>query len=134
MSGKCSRHRATNLLAVLAALVLFASGAALLGGGIRLLLLGGSAYYTLAGGTLMLVAVLLWRGRAAAAWLYLALLVATWAWALWETGGNGWALIPRVGFLTGLGLVFLLPPVLRRIGAERCWGRWRWWCWWWRGL
>ena len=119
MSGKCSRHRATNLLAVLAALVLFASGAALLGGGIRLLLLGGSAYYTLAGGTLMLVAVLLWRGRAAAAWLYLALLVATWAWALWETGGNGWALIPRVGFLTGLGLVFLLPPVLRRIGAER---------------
>lgn len=92
-------------------------GAGLLTGGIKLLTLGGSAYYAISGLALLAVAVLLWRGMKAAAWLYAAFLLFTWAWAIWEVGFNGWALVPRVGLFTGLGLVFLLPWTARGIGC-----------------
>lgn len=120
MSGTNTLRRTPGPLVMAVAAALFVCGAALLAGGAKLLTLGGSAYYALAGAALAAVAVLLWRGRASAAWLYLAVLIATWIWALWETGGNGWALVPRVGFLTGLGLVFLLPAVVRHLGCARC--------------
>lgn len=119
MPSNTPQKRTSLVLVILAALVILICGVTLLIGGIRLLILGGSCYYGIAGGALTIVAVLLWRRRAEAAWLYLALLGATWAWAVWETGGNGWALIPRVAFLTGLGLVFLLPPVVRQLGYDR---------------
>ena len=118
MSGNTPLRRTPSALVMVVAAVIALSGAGLLAGGVKLLMLGGSAYYVLVGAALVAVAVLLWRGRAAAGWLYLAMLVLTWGWALWETGGNGWALIPRVGFLTGLGLVFLLPAVMRHLGCE----------------
>lgn len=104
------------LIARVLAGLLALSGLGLLAGGIKLLTLGGSAYYLLAGIALLVSAALLWRGNKRAALLYAALLVLTWLWALWETGGNGWAMVPRVGLLTGLGLVFLLPPVARFLG------------------
>lgn len=117
MSGIGTSQPGRSPVALLVSVVLALSGVALAAGGVRLLTLGGSPYYLLAGAALLACAVLLWRGKRAAAWLYLALLLVTWGWALWETGGNGWALVPRVGFLTGLGLVFLLPPVVRHIGC-----------------
>ncbi|MGD9663668.1 MAG: membrane-bound PQQ-dependent dehydrogenase, glucose/quinate/shikimate family [Novosphingobium sp.] len=108
--------KGAGILARILALVLALGGLGLTAGGVKLLTLGGSAYYVLAGLVLLAVAVLLWRGRKVSAYLYLALLVITWIWALWETGGNGWAMVPRVALLTGFGLFFLLPPVARYLG------------------
>ncbi|MFD2579241.1 hypothetical protein ACFSTD_12930 [Novosphingobium colocasiae] len=88
-------------------------------GGAQLLLLHGSAYYALSGLALLATAFWLWRGNPNSIWVYLALLAITWIWALWETGGNGWALVPRTAFLTGLALVFLCPPILRHTGHVR---------------
>ncbi|WP_374414361.1 membrane-bound PQQ-dependent dehydrogenase, glucose/quinate/shikimate family [Novosphingobium colocasiae] len=107
-------------------LILAICGAALLLGGAQLLLLHGSAYYALSGLALLATAFWLWRGNPKSIWVYLALLTVTWIWALWETGGNGWALVPRTAFLTGLALVFLCPPILRHtghVGAARSGGR-----------
>lgn len=100
---------------VLAAILLLVGGV-LLVGGIDLLRLSGSPYYAVAGVVLLATAVLLWRGSRAAPWLYAGFLAATWLWAMWETGGNGWALVPRVGFFSVLGLAFLLPGVVRHCG------------------
>lgn len=91
-------------------------GAASLVGGARLLWLGGSPYYVLSGAVLLLCAAGLWRRNPTSLWIYLAFLVMTWLWALWETAGNGWALVPRTALPTGLGLAFLLPPVLHHVG------------------
>ncbi|MES2492836.1 MAG: membrane-bound PQQ-dependent dehydrogenase, glucose/quinate/shikimate family [Pseudomonadota bacterium] len=117
MPGNNARRGFPGVLLTIVAVVILLAGGTLLAGGVKLITLGGSPWYALAGGALVLIAVLLWRGRPAAAWLYLALLVLTWGWAMWETGGNGWALLPRVGFLSVLGLAFLLPPVVRHLGC-----------------
>jgi quinoprotein glucose dehydrogenase len=116
MEGTVPTRANPRFVVMLVAAVLALTGAALGAGGVRLLMLGGSPYYLVVGLTLVIAAILLWRGRALALWLFLAVLGGTWLWALWETGGNGWALLPRVGFLTALALVFLLPPVVRHLG------------------
>src|SRR3546814_10214109 len=36
------------------------------------------------------------RGRISGGWIYVAVVFCTLVWALWEVGGNGWALVPRV--------------------------------------
>ncbi|MGE0668104.1 MAG: hypothetical protein AB7O49_16230 [Sphingomonadales bacterium] len=89
--------------------LLFLIGAVLAAGGVQLLLLGGSPYYAVAGAALAVCAVLLWLGRRTGAWLYLAILLGTWAWAIWEVGFDGWQLMPRVLLLTVLGLWLLMP-------------------------
>lgn len=106
------------LLLVLGGLVCLI-GAALAAAGLWLAALGGSWYYILAGATLVATGVLLARRRAAALWLYAALLVATMAWALWEVGFDFWALAPRGDVLAVLGAVLALPWVVRRLGATR---------------
>src|SRR3546814_13993413 len=40
--------------------------------------------------------LLLMRGRILGGWIYVVILFCTLVWALWEVGGNGWALVPRV--------------------------------------
>ena len=123
MEGTVPTRAKAGVTVLLVAALLALTGAALGAGGVRLLTLGGSPYYLIVGLALFIAGVQVWRGRAAALWLYLAVLGGTWLWALWETGGNGWALVPRVGFLTGLALVFLLPPVVRHLGwADRARG------------
>lgn len=99
------RGRPPRIFAVL----LFLIGAALAAGGMQLVLLGGSLYYAVAGAALILSAILLWRGRRTGAWLYLLILLGTWAWAFWEVGLDGWQLMPRVLLFTLLGLWLLMP-------------------------
>lgn len=78
------------------AVVLILIGLVLAAGGGWLAVLGGSWYYLLAGIGLVVSGLLLFRGRAEGVWLYWLVFLATLVWALWEAGGDGWALVPRV--------------------------------------
>ncbi len=93
-----------------------AFGAILAAGGLWLLTLGGSSYYMLAGVGYLVAGALLWRRRATGAWLMLALLSITIAWALWEVGADYWALFPRV--LLPAGLAMLALAGARRFAAN----------------
>src|SRR5690606_29598232 len=105
----------SHRLALVLAFVLAAIGLALAAGGIWLITLGGSAYYAIAGIALCVTAWLLFRGSAAAVWLYGAVFLATVVWAFWETGADAWALVPRiVGPAVLLVLVLLVAPLLRK--------------------
>jgi glucose dehydrogenase len=94
-------------------------GALLTGDGLWLLMLGGSAYYILLGIGYVASGVLLWRRRAAGAWVAVALFAATVAWALWEVGLNYWAVSPRV--LLPAGLAFLALLATLRFPANKSW-------------
>ncbi len=83
------------LIMILAAVIALVS-LPLIGGGAYLIVLGGSWYYALAGVALLVTAVLLLRRSRLAVWVYALTFAATLAWALWESGLNGWAQIPRL--------------------------------------
>jgi quinate dehydrogenase (quinone) len=97
---------------IFAALILLIA-AAFLFGGIQLIGVGGSWYYLIAGLALAAAGVLIWRRKRAGAQLYGVLLAVTFLWALFEAGGDLWALMPRVSFLAVIGL-WLLTPFFRR--------------------
>lgn len=82
--------------------------------GLYLLSLGGSFYYVLAGILATLCGVLLYQRRASSVALYWLLLVGTIIWSLWESGFNGWALIPRLDIVLVLGVLLWLA----RIGSD----------------
>ncbi|MDX3926943.1 MAG: membrane-bound PQQ-dependent dehydrogenase, glucose/quinate/shikimate family [Shinella sp.] len=99
----------TRILAV----VLLLIGAVLAIGGAYLLYLGGSAYYVLAGIGLLISGYLLFRLRTLGAAVYGVVFILTVAWAFWEVGLRGWALVPRViPPAVLLVLVLLTLPVL----------------------
>src|SRR5438874_666317 len=82
-------------------------------GGAWLLALGGSPYYLPAGIALVAAGVLVFRGRAAGAWLYGAFFLVTILWSYYEVGLNGWGLLPRLfGLALLMILVLLLAPTL----------------------
>ena len=84
-------------------------------GGAWLVSLGGSWYYLIAGAAMIAAGVLLFLGRRAGAWLYLAIFAGTVIWAIWESGADPWALVPRlVGPTVLLALVALLLPLIDR--------------------
>jgi quinoprotein glucose dehydrogenase len=93
-------------------------GLALVGLGIRLIGLGGSAYYAVAGLAVTVAAMLLWRRDRRGAWLYGVMLLGTLAWALWESGLDGWALAPRLLGPMVFG-AWLLMPWTRRVLGQR---------------
>jgi quinoprotein glucose dehydrogenase len=95
------------------AIVLFLLGLLLGAGGVELALLGGSLYYAVTGAVLVVAAVLLWRGRRAGMWLYMAMVAHTALWSVWEIGLDGWSLASRLGLFVLLGLYFLLPHTRR---------------------
>ena len=92
---------------ILSAIVMLA-GVGMALPGAYLLSLGGSAYYLLAGLGLFVAGVLYWRGRPSGVRLFVFILIATVIWSLWESGLDGWALLPRLGLLLGLGIAILL--------------------------
>src|SRR5690348_8944912 len=104
------------------ALVLMAIGLTLLIGGGYLVSLGGSPYYLLCGSIVLASGAFLWQRRAEGAALYGVMLLASLTWALWESGYNGWALMPRVMAPSVLGMVFLIPPIRRSL--VRRWPAW----------
>jgi len=79
----------------------------LIGGGAYLIMLGGSWYYLPAGLAILATAYFLFRRSRLAIWIFLATFAATVAWALWESGFNGWAQVPRI-FVPFVVLVLLL--------------------------
>lgn len=83
---------AARILAVLIASI----GLALTAGGAYLLYLGGSPYYLVCGVAMVAVSCLLWRTDPRACLLYGLIFLATTVWALWESGLDGWALVPRL--------------------------------------
>ncbi|PVM87682.1 membrane-bound PQQ-dependent dehydrogenase, glucose/quinate/shikimate family [Caulobacter radicis] len=88
-------------------------------GGAWLAVLGGSPYYVLAGIGLLIAGVLVARLKPAGAIVYFVIFALTVVWALWETGLDGWALVPRlVAPLVILLLVVLSLPVLTRRGSK----------------
>ena len=90
-------------------------GLALLGGGGWLIFLNGSPYYLLAGAGVIASGVLLIRRHPAAGFVYAAVLAATLAWAIWESGLVYWSLVPRLVAPAVLGVFLLLVlPATRK--------------------
>jgi len=79
--------------------------------GVYLATLGGSVYYLLAGIFVLLSAILIFRRQRAGLYLFGLVFLVTLIWSLWEVGLDGWALMPRLVFLTVAGLWLLLPMV-----------------------
>lgn len=109
------------LLPLITGSIVAAIGVILLIGGVWLAALGGSAYYLIAGGAMLVAGVLLMRGRILGGWIYAAVLFCTLVWALWEVGGNGWALVPRLV----APIVLLLLVIFAMAGLSRRPRRWR---------
>lgn len=112
-----ARSQAHGLAAALARAfggLLTLLGLPLVIGGGWLIALGGSPYYLLAGLGLITSGVLLAQLKAAGAWVYIAVFIATFFWALWEVGLNGWALTPRLvaPAVLLIGVILFLPVLM----------------------
>jgi quinoprotein glucose dehydrogenase len=104
------------ILAITSAVIgILALGLVVLGG--WLAYLGGSWAYVLLGLSLVVVAWLIARRRAAALHLYAVVLLAVLGWSLWEVGLDWWQLMPRGWLLVLLGIWLWLPLVRRRLTA-----------------
>ncbi|PZQ50160.1 MAG: membrane-bound PQQ-dependent dehydrogenase, glucose/quinate/shikimate family [Rhodovulum sulfidophilum] len=83
-------------------------GLVLGGGGLWLAALGGSWYYLIAGAALVVAGVLMSRRAPAGFALFAAVALLTVPWALWETGGAFWGLVPRLAPWLVMGIVAAL--------------------------
>jgi quinoprotein glucose dehydrogenase len=110
----------TRIFAIV--LLLYALGLAIPGG--VLLSLGGSGFYLLAGIVSLGCAILLWRGDSRAVSIFAALLVATLLWAVWESGWDGWALLPRIGLPILLGLWFAAASARSALHGSQRFATW----------
>jgi len=110
--------RARGQRRLLLALVLATIGVTLTAGGVLLLREGGSAYYLCAGLLVVLAAILAARGDRRTMAVYALLLLGTLVWAIWESGGDAWALQARLAAPLVLGL-WVFWPWLARIGMKR---------------
>ncbi|HZQ40524.1 MAG TPA: hypothetical protein VFA87_07015, partial [Rhizomicrobium sp.] len=105
---------------ILSFLLLLITGLGLALPGAYLATIGGSLYYVVAGLLILVSAFLVLRRRVLGICLYWAVLLVTFAWSLWEVGLDGWALMPRLVFLSvgALWLLWLAPtdqPVSSRM-------------------
>lgn len=117
-----AKNRGFGYWAVVAlAVIMIVFGLPIMAGGVWLLSLGGSFYYAIAGLGLLVSAFFLIRRSIIGVWIYLATFAFTLVWALWESGLNGWAQVPRLVAPTViLVLVLLTIPALRgRLGISR---------------
>jgi quinoprotein glucose dehydrogenase len=92
-------------------LLLVITGLALALPGAYLAMLGGSYYYVIAGVLILISAFLVLRGSSAGIGLFWLVLLGTLVWSLSEVGLDGWALMPRLVFLSvaALWLLWLVP-------------------------
>ncbi|MQW86694.1 glucose/quinate/shikimate family membrane-bound PQQ-dependent dehydrogenase [Sinorhizobium saheli] len=104
------------MLVVVTAIVFAVIGLATAAGGAKLVMLGGSPYYLIAGIGFLLTAILLFRRKGAALWVYTLVVVGSLAWAIWEVGFDWWQLGPRGGVIILLGLWLLTPRIRRPLG------------------
>ena len=113
-------HRRGSWPAIVLGSFIALFGVALMVGGAWLVAVGGSWYYLPAGVVLLAAGVLLARGNFLGMWIYFAFFAATFVWALWEVGLDGWALVARLfAFSVLLVLGVLVRPTLRP--APRPW-------------
>ncbi|MCO6389470.1 PQQ-binding-like beta-propeller repeat protein [Aliihoeflea aestuarii] len=97
---------------ILSAIILLI-GISLAGQGAWLASLGGSWFYVIMGVGLIISAGLLWDRRPTGLSVYALTLLLTLGWALWESGFDWWALSARGSLLVALGVLLLLPPMVR---------------------
>ncbi len=99
------------------------SGALMTVLGVYLLYLGGSVYYFCAGLAALLTTRWLVQGRIVAIHLYGVLLFLTALWALYESGPDFLALLPRLAFWLVISIWFLTPGYRASLGnpLERNW-------------
>lgn len=112
---------AWRIAAIVLPLFIGLFGLAMFGGGVWLIAVGGSWYYGLAGLALLAGAVQLLRKQRAGQIVIALAWAASMAWALWEAGFDGWALVPRI---VGISVLFILallvsPVVNAAAGARR---------------
>jgi len=86
--------------------------------GLYLVTLGGSWYYLLAGLAIAATAMLLWKRRVEALWLYAAIVLGTVIWAVAEIRFDWWQLVPRGDIIFLVGLFLLTPWITRRLHAR----------------
>ncbi len=110
-----TNQSAVRSRAYLLALVLLGFGGVLVVGGSHLWALGGSSYYGLAGLAICVSAVLIVFGFRLAVVLFWLMLLATVAWALWESGPDLWALAPRIALPLVFGAWLLTPWTWRKL-------------------
>lgn len=103
---------------ILTAVVFFLVGLFLTGGGAWLISLGGNWYYLIAGIGFLLTAVLLFRRKSQALWLYALVLLGTLGWAIYEVGFDWWQLGSRGGVPVLLALWLLVPWVRRKLDGS----------------
>ncbi|WP_163269883.1 PQQ-binding-like beta-propeller repeat protein [Chelativorans alearense] len=88
-------------------------GAVLAAGGVWLAALGGSWFYLLWGVLLVVSGALILVRRAVGLTVYgISVLIAL-GWALWEVGFDWWALTARGSLVMVIGILLLLPPLVR---------------------
>ncbi len=107
------------MLRIILSLIILLLGAAIAVGGVALIQAGGSWYYLALGVALIASGGLLLGRRPSGLTLYALTLVVTLIWSIWEVGFDLWALAPRGGLLFGLGLLLLLPWVVRGMRPRR---------------
>ncbi len=99
------------------ALLLQLFGATLTIGGVMLVGLGGSPYYLIVGLALVAAGGLLFARRREGAMLYVAVLIGTIGWAVWEAGFDGWRLLPRLGGPLLLAIPLPLPALRGKLNG-----------------
>ncbi|MEZ5937099.1 MAG: PQQ-binding-like beta-propeller repeat protein [Hyphomonadaceae bacterium] len=105
-----------------AAAIMIIAGLSLVLPGFQLLSLGGSWYYVLAGAAIIASGVLLAISNPWGPKVYAVMLAITVPWALWESGLDLLALLPRLAAFMVAGLWFLTPwhaAAMRRDSDER---------------
>src|SRR5690606_16393582 len=104
---RCSVYR------IILSVIIILLGIALVAGGIWLAFLGGSWFYILLGLLLAISSALLLVRRASGLLIYGLTILVSVAWGVWEVGFDWWALVPRGALILVLGVLLLLPPMVR---------------------
>ena len=113
----------TKLATKLFATTMLVVGIGLLIGGTQLALLGGSLYYAASGLALVISGRWIWQGSKSGYWLYFAFATATLTWAIFESGLDLWALLPRLWVPLVLLSAFIFPAIRRdlHLGSAEVW-------------